>query len=160
MIGKTSKRNYRRATICCDGCKSCKYTENLVAHCSVDNDFVNPAFICEEYKPKDKQLKDKQKNTSHVKKCTSCGSTNLNYVSLFDDGGTIDCVMCECGACYNITELKERTFMYVDKDRLLPWIDKEIKEYEDNIQFRYRVEVLEEIKENIIMGLYDWQPSE
>jgi hypothetical protein len=66
--------------------------------------------------------------------------------------------------------MSERTFKYVDKDRIIPWIDKEIRKLNDVISKqplynscvceRSQLIVLEQIRREIIFGLFDWQPSE
>lgn len=55
-----------------------------------------------------------------------------------------------------------RTFKYVDKDRILPWIDRKLSELSlSNGSESYgRLEQLREIKDNIEYGVFDWQPSE
>lgn len=50
-----------------------------------------------------------------------------------------------------------RTFKYVDKDRILPWIDGQLSNLENHYKY---LAALEEIKSRIIDGQFDWQPSE
>ncbi len=55
-----------------------------------------------------------------------------------------------------------RTFKYVDKDRLYPWIDKRIEFLSEirGTEQHGRIEQLKELKEKVESGLFDWQPAE
>lgn len=56
----------------------------------------------------------------------------------------------------------DRTFKYVDKDRLLPWIDKQIAKYsaKHGIANLERVALLKELRMVVVDGVLDWQPAE
>ena len=43
----------------------------------------------------------------------------------------------------------------MNENKFLKWIGSEIKQYEDELQFMYRVEVLEEIKRGMKEGRWD-----
>lgn len=55
-----------------------------------------------------------------------------------------------------------RTFKYVDKDRIIPWIDRKMSDLSisNGMETHGRIEQLQEIKDNIEYGVFDWQPSE
>lgn len=63
-----------------------------------------------------------------------------------------------------------RTFKYVDKDRILPWIDTKIESFNNEIDdkrnssismcLRCKKLMLEELKNGLETGLFDWQPAE
>ena len=50
-------------------------------------------------------------------------------------------------------------FRYIDEDKFIPWIDREIKElYESLDPCNYaKVRELEKIKNGVIIGLWSWQ---
>jgi hypothetical protein len=82
------KKNYHRSTICCWGCKCYRSTPNLQSFCRYYGDFIDHDYICDIYTPSRKlseQRIELQKECDHV----------LKEVSLFDEGGRIDCVICE-----------------------------------------------------------------
>lgn len=54
-------------------------------------------------------------------------------------------------------KLKDRTFMYVDKERIIRWIDSRIANPEVDPQYR---SALLQIRYYILEGLFDWQPAE
>jgi len=58
--------------------------------------------------------------------------------------------------------MASRTFKYVDKDRIIPWIDKqvELNSKEGNPYSFAVIETYERVKREIIEGLFDWQPFE
>lgn len=63
--------------------------------------------------------------------------------------------------------MANRTFKYVDKERILPIIEERIIEYGELIDLcgaddylEGKIDSLRRIGEEIIDGLYDWQPAE
>jgi len=58
--------------------------------------------------------------------------------------------------------MASRTFKYVDKDRIIPWIDKQIElnSKEGSPYSCAVIETYERVKREIIEGLFDWQPFE
>jgi len=58
--------------------------------------------------------------------------------------------------------MASRTFKYVDKDRIIPWIDKQVElNSKEGSPYSFAViETYERVKKEIIEGLFDWQPFE
>ena len=71
-----------------------------------------------------------------------------------------------------VIQMAERTFKYVDKDRFLPWVDAELSRLKQridddekvgkfiHIEERMRIKTLEDVRELVVEGIFDWQPSE
>jgi len=55
-------------------------------------------------------------------------------------------------------KIKPHTFMYVDKERIVPWLDEQI---ECNKGVKAHVPcVLKKLRKRILDGQFDWQPAE
>lgn len=67
-------------------------------------------------------------------------------------------------------EMNDRTFVYVDKNRLVPWLEEQVKEWEriwktsdDDIAAAVaagKVGCLRDIIRWVEYGRFDWQPAE
>ena len=63
--------------------------------------------------------------------------------------------------------MANRTFKYVDKDRIIPVLEKRMEEYielvnlyEDHEYLDGKRSAIQRLRAEIIDGLYDWQPAE
>jgi len=69
-------------------------------------------------------------------------------------------VVYESGSQLNLVDTMTaapHTFKYIDKDRMIPWIDAQLKNLNHHHQY---LAALEEVKRNVEFGLFDWQPAE
>jgi hypothetical protein len=48
----------------------------------------------------------------------------------------------------------DHLFMYVDKDKIIPWLDSEIKNTEESKDYRRAMLM---VKAGINFGMWDWQ---
>lgn len=63
--------------------------------------------------------------------------------------------------------MANRTFKYIDKERVIPIIEERITEYTELINIcgkdeylEGKIDALRRLGEEFIDGLYDWQPAE